>query len=662
MSSVYTWGSEPSIDINFSDNVSRASPSSRTYSGYLTITLGSCTGGSGKNRRFFGFYIAATVNGTRKVLKNSSPDQWNSGAYSASFPVSGNTTASSVSVDVRLETDAPRGSKTVSCNISVGAYSGSSGSSGGGGTTGPTAGASTPTLSKSGAKLGEKVTIYTNRGDRRYTHKVTYTVGGETGTIATGVGASCEWTPPTSLIDKVTTSGAACTITCTTYYGSTNKGTATARLTLYPPDGAAPTVTDGWISAERDNSLIPGINAWVVGYSKVKITFDPSKASGNFNATIVGFSVQYDGETVAAVDNTATTKALTGTAATVRCMVTDSRGNTTTETVEVEALAYAPPTITEASVYRCDDALLAADDGVHIAARATAGCTGLNGENTVTLTAAYKALDAADYGAEVALQSGVTGMVTGSADISTMQSYTVRLTATDKVGNSVTYTRAVPTKSVTFHLKGGGKGASFGSYAQTDCLHCEWGAEFAGDVSIAGALKVGDKALADIIKSVVTPLLPSVLTIDAIYPVGSIYMSVTENADPETLFPGTYWERIAGKFLLASSEGLYAVGATGGEASVILTASQMPSHTHGGSIESGGEHSHSFSGNQSGGSSQTAEGKGASDSHYTFYTSTDGSHSHSLIISEAGGGGSHNNMPPYLVVHMWKRIAGPETT
>ena len=421
-------------------------------------------------------------------------------------------------------------------------------------------------------------------------------------------------------------------------------------------DGLTDTILHEQPDALLIDLMIPGINAWVVGYSKVKITFDPSKASGNFNATIVGFSVQYDGETVAAVDNTATTKALTGTAATVRCMVTDSRGNTTTETVEVEALAYAPPTITEASVYRCDDALLAADDGVHIAAKATAGCTSLGGANSVTLKAAYKAADAASYGTEVTLQSGVAGMVTGSADISTMQSYMVRLTATDKLGNSTVYEKAVPTKSVTFHLKNGGKGAAFGKYAENDdYLDCQWKAKFAQSVEIAEGLTVGGQALADIIKSVVTPLLPSVLTIDAIYPVGSIYMSVTENADPETLFPGTYWERIAGKFLLASSEGLYAVGATGGEASVILTASQMPSHTHGGSIESGGEHSHSFSGNQSGGSSQTAEGKGASDSHYTFYTSTDGSHSHSLSISEAGGGGSHNNMPPYLVVNMWKR-------
>lgn len=647
--SSYSWGSGPTLTVNISDNIYRVSSGSTSYSGYVTVSLGGCSGGS-----YFGYYIDVTVNGTKKRLKENSPDRWNGGAYSASFYVAGSTTASSVSISITLGTNAPRGGKTLTYTTSIGSYS--SGSSGGGGTTGPTAGASTPTLSKNGAKLGEKVTIYTNRGDRRYTHKVTYTVGGETGTIATGVGASCEWTPPTSLIDKVTTSGAACTITCTTYYGSTNKGTATARLTLYPPDGAAPTVTDGWISAERDNSLIPGINAWVVGYSKVKITFDPSKASGNFNATIVGFSVQYDGETVAAVDNTATTKALTGTAATVRCMVTDSRGNTTTETVEVEALAYAPPTITEASVYRCDDALLAADDGVHIAARATAGCTGLNGENTVTLTAAYKALDAADYGAEVALQSGVTGMVTGSADISTMQSYTVRLTATDKVGNSVTYTRAVPTKSVTFHLKSGGKGAAFGKYAENDdYLDCQWMAKFAKSVEIADGLTVGGQTLADIIKSVVTPLLPSVLTIDAIYPVGSVYITASDE-EPETLFPGTYWERLPGRFLLGASTGLYENGATGGEAQVALTTSEMPAHSHSGETLGDGTHSHSFPGRSANGSSgPSAESFASSDDARTLYTNSDGYHTHGFTTNSAGGGAAHNNMPPYLVVNMWKR-------
>lgn len=649
----FTWGSGPQISVNVSDNISRGGGTS--YSGYVTVTLGAVTGKS-----YFGYYIDVTVDGTTKRLKGNTPSQWSSGAYSASFYVSGSTTAGSVSIPITMGTNAPRGSATYTYTTSIGSYSGGSGS---GGSTTPTEGASVPTLSKSAIRLGETVTIYTNRKSTKYTHTITYTLGGETETIATGVAASCDWTPPTSLAEKVPAAGAACTITVTTLYKKTEKGSNTARVTLRPPEGAAPTVTDGWISAARDNGGIPGINAWVVGYSRVKITFDPNKVSGNFGAEITEFSIQYDAETIRAADNAATTKALVGTAATILCTARDDRGNTTTEAVTVEALSYAPPTITDASVYRCDDALLAADDGKHIAALATAGCTGLDGENTVTLTAAYKALDAADYGTETPLQSGAAGMVTGSADVDTMQSYMVRLTATDKLGNSAVYTRTVPTKAVTFHLKSGGKGAAFGKYAETeDLLDCQWNAKFAKSVEIAEGLTIGDKTLAEMIQAVVTPLLPSVLTIDAIYPVGSIYMSVTENADPEALFPRTYWERIAGKFLLASSEGLYAVGSTGGEASVILTDSQMPSHTHGGSIESGGEHSHSFSGNQSGGSSQTAEGKGASDSHYTFYTSTDGSHSHSLSISAAGGGGSHNNMPPYLVVHMWKRIAGPEKT
>lgn len=647
MSTTYTWGSAPVLSFTVSDNITR--DSGTAYSGYLTVTLGGCSGGS-----YFGYSISCTVNGQTVQLKGNTPSTWSSGTYSYRFYVSGNSTASSITISVRMSSNSGRSDGVASYTTSIGSYSG--GGSSGGGSTEPSAGASIPTLSKSSAKLGETVTIYTNRQNSRYTHTVTYSVGGSSGTIATSVGASCTWTLPTSLIDKVNTGGTSCTITVTTYYYGSSKGSSTVRLTVYPPDGAAPTVASGWASVSRDNSLIPNVGAWVKGYSKAKITFDSSKVTGNYNATISKFSILYDGERTDAVNGVATTKVLTDVSATVFCTVTDSRGNSTTEAVVVPVLDYAPPTITNTTVYRCDDALLAADDGVHIAAKATAGCTSLGGANSVTLKAAYKAADAASYGTEVTLQSGVAGMVTGSADISTMQSYMVRLTATDKLGNSTVYEKAVPTKSVTFHLKNGGKGAAFGKYAENDdYLDCQWKAKFAQSVEIAEGLTVGGQALADIIKAVVTPLLPTVLDIDAIYPVGSVYITVSDE-EPETLFPGTYWERIAGKFLLASSDGLYAVGATGGEASVILTTSEMPAHSHTGTTLGDGTHSHTFPGRSSNGSSgPSAESFASSDDARTLYTNSDGYHTHGFTTNSAGGGAAHNNMPPYLVVNMWKR-------
>lgn len=65
--------------------------------------------------------------------------------------------------------------------------------------------------------------------------------------------------------------------------------------------------------------------------------------------------------------------------------------------------------------------------------------------------------------------------------------------------------------------------------------------------------------------------------LDHVYPVGSIYMSVSQTS-PATLFGGT-WAKIEGKFLLgASSE--YTNASSGGNASVTLTTLNLPSHTH----------------------------------------------------------------------------------
>lgn len=117
--------------------------------------------------------------------------------------------------------------------------------------------------------------------------------------------------------------------------------------------------------------------------------------------------------------------------------------------------------------------------------------------------------------------------------------------------------------------------------------------------------------------------------IGAVYPVGSLYMSVN-GTDPGTLFGGT-WERLKDRFLLAAGD-TYAAGATGGEATHTLTVSEMPSHNH----------TYMIPGNETGTSWYDANGtaKGATQS-----------------SGDSGGSAAHNNMPPYIAVYVWKRTA-----
>ena len=119
-----------------------------------------------------------------------------------------------------------------------------------------------------------------------------------------------------------------------------------------------------------------------------------------------------------------------------------------------------------------------------------------------------------------------------------------------------------------------------------------------------------------------------------VYPVGSIYMSIN-STNPSNLFGGT-WEQLKDRFLLACGD-TYKNGETGGEATHTLTIDEMPRHNH------------KLLSNTPKGSSDTI-------SILSVYQGSDDNaavnHSNSV-----GGSKAHNNMPPYLVVYMWKRIS-----
>ena len=122
-----------------------------------------------------------------------------------------------------------------------------------------------------------------------------------------------------------------------------------------------------------------------------------------------------------------------------------------------------------------------------------------------------------------------------------------------------------------------------------------------------------------------------------IYPVGSVYISF-DATNPSSLFGGT-WTRLKDRMLMASGD-VYSPGSTGGSASVTLTTSQIPSHTH--SISTNGSHTHTATNASAGSHSHTVTGSNASAGSHTHTWSgssaSAGSHNHTITASTASAG------------------------
>lgn len=123
---------------------------------------------------------------------------------------------------------------------------------------------------------------------------------------------------------------------------------------------------------------------------------------------------------------------------------------------------------------------------------------------------------------------------------------------------------------------------------------------------------------------------------NALYPVGSIYMSVN-NTNPSTFFGGTWVSWGAGKVPVGvdtNDTDFATVEKTGGEKTHTLTVSEMPSHKH--IVE--------------------AIGSGTTQQELTaFNVSTTGGIDGYAGTDFTGGGQAHNNLQPYITCYMWKR-------
>lgn len=479
--------------------------------------------------------------------------------------------------------------------------------------------------------------------------------------------SSRSWTPSLAAYGSSYPNQASvsCVITVSTYFGGTLSGTKTKTVTIsFTAAQVGPSTANAFSIAPQNEGAVAGMSGYIQGYSKIRASFNSANVTRQYGATIAKWTVKFGSAAAADVAAGTATKdsgAISATT-TVVCTVVDSRGFTASETYTATITPYQQPTLT-ASAFRCDSEGVSADDGTYISVSCAALYADIAGQNTMIVQAFAKLRSSSTWGNAVTITGGSTAQ-TGTNDTYTASGFLisgfsdavwdVKIVATDALGNTAIIEIIIESQAWALHIRNGGAGAAFGKAAEADKqlqIPADW----------------------DIYKGIQKFILSA-------YPVGSIYMSVNSTS-PETLFGGT-WERITGRFLLAATDGgaaggnsnaSIAPGNTGGEAAHTLALTEAPSHSH-----TVNNHTHApnsgtawgfltykINTNVTRGKVSTASGSryahlgtsGASSadaSNLAFAQTTNGS---TPGTNSQGGGGAHNNMPPYLAVYVWKRTA-----
>lgn len=403
-------------------------------------------------------------------------------------------------------------------------------------------------------------------------------------------------------------------------------------------------------------SCLAYFGKYVAGVSEIRAIIN---AHGAYGSTIKSYSGSYPGGSFSSSQFDIPTRGLSGSYK-IKVSARDTRNMICEAEGSANVAAYSPPAVTALSVHRCASETDGTENDQGGYTQVTYGysiyniASATSNRNAKSVVLKYKKSNESTWSTKDLTTNAYTGSGSVIIQTSTDSSYDILLTVSDSITSSSKST-SVSTGYCIYHIPASGKGITIGGIAEKEGFNVKMPATFSGSISAGGnyngkyvtgtrlqttqATDLGRKptrvAVLDNSGWIYSRALSS-LILEAVYPVGSIYMSVN-SASPATLFGGT-WEAIQGKFLLGAYGNTYKAGSTGGEAAHTLTESEIPNHRH---IiwfpNDGGE--------------QSAEiGYPVAGSKNTYYAEAS-------KTSGTGGGAAHNNMPPYLAVYIWKRTA-----
>ena len=478
------WGTGPVITASFSYE-HRRSVSDMQYR--ISVTINPLT----SSGSFFGYPIYAQIKLAGTVvdsvtLKAASPSTWSSAiTYTSAWFTVANKTSGTTALAIRL-------------------YSGSGSSRDQTYTYSLEVDPAKSLVSATNGYIASPLTISITRYSTTFTHTLKYKFLNASGTIASKTSAtSVSWTPDISLCNQIPSDPSGkCTITCETYNGSTLVGSNDCEVNIAVPKSVQlePQTGSFTVAPYNAGTRAEGIAAFVQGYSKAEISINTAKISTakSYGATPKSYRFSFEGSSIntapyrTGILRTAGTKKIT-------CYVTDTRERTTSIDVEFTVHAYSAPKLSNVSIFRCNSAGTAAEEGTYISAKGSFTFSSLGGTNTATLQVRY-GKNGESLGTYTSMSSGVAKIL-GGGNVLIDSTYVVELLLRDKLGLGVVYTDYIDTASVFFKANDGGTAAGLGKPPERDnVLDIAWDLQTRGDLYIGSS---GNK-IADFVKEVGT--------------------------------------------------------------------------------------------------------------------------------------------------------------
>lgn len=508
------------------------------------------------------------------------------------------------------------------------------------------------TPSVSSITLGNAATITLAPASAAFTHTLRAVFGSRSATtIATQTAAtSISWTP--SLDEAYSAPNAASavgTLYCDTYTNGTLIGSSQISITAAIPASIVPS---GSISdSESVSGLAAQFGCYVQHRSKLAVSI---ATAGAYGSTISTISASANGSTYSGSSFTTAELSAAGTNA-ITVTITDSRGRTVTISKNYTVVAYAIPSLSSLSAFRCDSGGTASNTGTYVSVAIAGAIAAVNSRNTKVLRIGYKLKSATTYTDTTlslsAYSFNTTYIIGGS--LSNQSAYDIRVSLVDYFGETYGYSD-ISTADVIMSVRSTGMGLAIGKVSEENKFEVGWASRFHEDVQFDGDVQFSNTAW----------------LLDIIFPVGSIRMT-TSAASASNFMGGTWVLWGSGRVPVGVNTGdgnFNTVEKTGGASTVALSTDNLPSHAHSfsGSFTTSTDSGHTHQ--ASSGSYKVGSGSGSSYYYMTnngttrpMTTGSGGAHSHTGSVSGTSGytgsGSAHSNLQPYITCYFWKRTA-----